>query len=206
MHRYYSPYPEEYAHEHKLYICEFCLKYMKKKKSVERHKVNLCSSNIFFVSVFYLKPVRILTFQLLESDVKVEKTSWFQYECSFYFKFIIVDSDISIQITHIFLQIKCELKQPPGDEIYKTTSPIMEPVTQGEPPILVDSPTISGNEVTGSGRSQKLSMFQVDGKKSKMYCQVCTNIFSCTLLSIQRYCVPSIVNWEMTHLSDLIIM
>lgn len=75
MHRYYSPYPEEYAHEHKLYICEFCLKYMKKKKSVERHKVNLCSSNIFFVSVFYLKPVRILTCELLESDVKVDKTS-----------------------------------------------------------------------------------------------------------------------------------
>lgn len=37
--RYFSPYPEEYANVHKLYICEFCLKYMKKKKSIERHKV-----------------------------------------------------------------------------------------------------------------------------------------------------------------------
>lgn len=35
---YYSPYPEEYAHVHKLYVCEFCLKYMKKRKSLLRHR------------------------------------------------------------------------------------------------------------------------------------------------------------------------
>ena len=35
---YFSPYPEEFAKCNKLYLCEFCLKYMKKKKTLERHK------------------------------------------------------------------------------------------------------------------------------------------------------------------------
>jgi histone acetyltransferase MYST1 len=34
---YFSPYPEEYCKESKLYICEFCLKYVKKKHTLERH-------------------------------------------------------------------------------------------------------------------------------------------------------------------------
>lgn len=36
---YFSPYPEEFAKCSKLYLCEFCLKYMKKKKTLTRHKV-----------------------------------------------------------------------------------------------------------------------------------------------------------------------
>ena len=36
---YFSPYPEEYCREDKLYICEFCLKYMKKPTTLQRHKV-----------------------------------------------------------------------------------------------------------------------------------------------------------------------
>lgn len=39
---YYSPYPDEYCQDDKLYICEFCLKYLKKKKTLERHKVRCC--------------------------------------------------------------------------------------------------------------------------------------------------------------------
>lgn len=35
---YYSPYPEEHSKCNKLYICEFCLKYMKKKTTLMRHK------------------------------------------------------------------------------------------------------------------------------------------------------------------------
>ena len=34
---YFSPYPDEYAGE-KLYLCEFTLKYFRKKKTLERHK------------------------------------------------------------------------------------------------------------------------------------------------------------------------
>jgi histone acetyltransferase MYST1 len=36
---YFSPYPEEFANCQKLYMCEFCLKYMKKRKTLQRHKV-----------------------------------------------------------------------------------------------------------------------------------------------------------------------
>jgi histone acetyltransferase MYST1 len=41
---YFSPYPEEFAKCDKLFICEFCLKYMKKKKTLNRHKVSLQTS------------------------------------------------------------------------------------------------------------------------------------------------------------------
>ena len=34
---YFSPYPEPYNSVKKLYICEFCLKYFKKKKTLLRH-------------------------------------------------------------------------------------------------------------------------------------------------------------------------
>jgi len=37
---YFSPFPEEYC-QHKLYICEFSLKYMKKAKTYEKHKLAL---------------------------------------------------------------------------------------------------------------------------------------------------------------------
>jgi len=69
---YYSPYPEEYSKSTKLYICEFCLKYMKKKKTLVRHAEG------------------------------------------------------------------CSLRHPPGNEIY---------------------------------RKDNLSMFEVDGKNNKIYCQ-----------------------------------
>ncbi|KAG2381640.1 hypothetical protein C9374_006024 [Naegleria lovaniensis] len=35
---YFSPYPEEYSHIDKLYICEFSLKYMKNRRTYERHR------------------------------------------------------------------------------------------------------------------------------------------------------------------------
>lgn len=69
---YFSPYPEEFATCEKLFLCEFCLKYMKKKKTLLRHR------------------------------------------------------------------LKCDLRHPPGNEIY---------------------------------RNDNLSVFEVDGKKAKIYCQ-----------------------------------
>ncbi|GFH48383.1 histone acetyltransferase MYST1 [Chaetoceros tenuissimus] len=35
---YYSPYPEEYSYEEKLFVCEFCLKYCKRKQNYLKHK------------------------------------------------------------------------------------------------------------------------------------------------------------------------
>lgn len=38
---YHSPYPEEYARLGRLYMCEFCLKYMKSQTILRRHMVRL---------------------------------------------------------------------------------------------------------------------------------------------------------------------
>ena len=69
---YVAPYPEEYSQNSTLYICEFCMKYMKSQYIADRHG------------------------------------------------------------------LKCKVKYPPGDEIY---------------------------------RDGKLSIFEVDGRKNKIYCQ-----------------------------------
>eukprot|EP00698_Gefionella_okellyi_P013439 TRINITY_DN3680_c0_g1_i1.p1 TRINITY_DN3680_c0_g1~~TRINITY_DN3680_c0_g1_i1.p1 ORF type:complete len:404 (+),score=63.46 TRINITY_DN3680_c0_g1_i1:34-1212(+) len=69
---YFSPYPDEFAKCDKLWMCEFCLKYMKSERTMERHKQ------------------------------------------------------------------KCDLRHPPGDEIY---------------------------------RCGDLSVFEVDGRKNRVYCQ-----------------------------------
>lgn len=39
---YHSPYPEEYARLGRLYMCEFCLKYMKSQTILRRHMVRQC--------------------------------------------------------------------------------------------------------------------------------------------------------------------
>ncbi|CAM9330442.1 unnamed protein product [Chrysoparadoxa australica] len=69
---YFSPYPDDYCKGNKLYVCEFCLRYMRKKSTLERHKC------------------------------------------------------------------RCSLRHPPGNEIY---------------------------------REAELSLFEVDGKTNKLYCQ-----------------------------------
>ncbi len=38
---YFSPYPDEYGKQSKLYICEYCLKYMKLENSYRYHMVNM---------------------------------------------------------------------------------------------------------------------------------------------------------------------
>lgn len=42
---YFSPYPEEYSGDERMYICEYCLKYMKKNKTLVNHslKCNMTS-------------------------------------------------------------------------------------------------------------------------------------------------------------------
>ena len=81
---YFSPYPEEYSYQERLFICEFCLKYMKKKKTYLRHKA------------------------------------------------------------------ECKCRRPPGMEIYR------------------ESGGSSGGGVSGSSN---ISVFEVDGKEHRVYCQ-----------------------------------
>ena len=57
---YSSPYPQEYSHLSKLYLCEFCLRYIKTYKILQRHMVNSC----FIVDVHVhqqVKSVGIIT-------------------------------------------------------------------------------------------------------------------------------------------------
>lgn len=38
---YYSPYPQEFTFNKVLYMCEFCLKYMRKKSTLIQHMVRI---------------------------------------------------------------------------------------------------------------------------------------------------------------------
>jgi len=48
---YFSPYPEEYGKQTKLWICEFCFKYMKLEKSYRYHLVCLLNAHVIFRSL-----------------------------------------------------------------------------------------------------------------------------------------------------------
>eukprot|EP00775_Hariotina_reticulata_P009724 gene9727-9883_t len=86
---YYSPYPEPYASCHKLYICEYSLKYFRKKATLLRHLAKL------------------------------------------------------------------DARHPPGDQIYRSPAP------------PANNPSYVGGAVT----SPPIAVFEVDGKKNKVYCQ-----------------------------------
>lgn len=44
---YFSPYPEEYGKQPKLWICEYCLKYMRLEKTYRYHMVKNFNIKIF---------------------------------------------------------------------------------------------------------------------------------------------------------------
>ncbi len=83
---YYSPYPEPYNSLEKLYLCEYCLKYFGKKKTLLRHSA------------------------------------------------------------------KCDLRHPPGDEIYRSPPPGGE---RGQPP-------------SSAATDPTIAVFEVDGKRNKV--------------------------------------
>ena len=58
---------------------------------------------------------------------------------------------VAVQIRHL---AKCDLRHPPGDEIYR-------------------SPAASSSEsiIPGAVTSPTVAVFEVDGKKNKVYCQ-----------------------------------
>ena len=52
---YSSPYPQEYAQLAKLYLCEFCLRYMKSRSILKRHLVSGVLLTIFIT--FYVTKI-----------------------------------------------------------------------------------------------------------------------------------------------------
>jgi hypothetical protein len=63
---YFSPYPEEYGKQSKLWICEYCLKYMRLEKTYRYHLVCMLSRNKlscwlkFAIYVLFTDAYRIL--------------------------------------------------------------------------------------------------------------------------------------------------
>ena len=51
---YSSPYPEEYARLPKIYLCEFCLKYMKTSTILRRHMVSIPQQNVKIIFISYI--------------------------------------------------------------------------------------------------------------------------------------------------------
>lgn len=51
---YHSPYPEEYARLGRLYMCEFCLKYMKSQTILRRHMVRLTTIIIIIIVIIII--------------------------------------------------------------------------------------------------------------------------------------------------------
>lgn len=45
---YFSPYPDEYRKQSKLFICEYCLKYMRLVKTYVKHKVRFFFGGGYF--------------------------------------------------------------------------------------------------------------------------------------------------------------
>lgn len=45
---YFSPFPEDYGKQPKLWICEYCLKYMKYEKTFRYHLVSVYQLHLWF--------------------------------------------------------------------------------------------------------------------------------------------------------------
>ncbi|KAK6927710.1 RNA binding activity-knot of a chromodomain [Dillenia turbinata] len=160
---YFSPFPPEYNDSVKLYFCEFCLNFMKRKEQLQRHmhvlrlisafdhmlySVELILKNWFINGMqscghfgfgISLANLKVLVLCLVAKNYGVEMNAFGGVEIE------MVQSNASLldecaRISFLFdlQQRKCDLKHPPGDEIY---------------------------------RNGTLSMFEVDGKKNKVYGQ-----------------------------------
>lgn len=71
---YSSSYPQEYARVPRLFICEFCLKYMKCEQVYDRHRVCTIINKLFvflFYCFFYRKNVKHFIHQLMKFIIKM---------------------------------------------------------------------------------------------------------------------------------------
>lgn len=119
--RYYSPYPDDYASEITLYICEYCLKYMRKLKTLQAHL------------------------------------------------------------------LKCMTHRPPGEEIYHAEYPIWSRTGRSEE----EGSRRERNQSPVIKSMATLSMYEVDGVKNKVYCQVSKLAWwFCSLLNVELLSEP----------------
>ncbi|CAI7865132.1 unnamed protein product, partial [Closterium sp. NIES-54] len=188
---YFSPFPPEYAHCSKLFFCEFCLAFLKRPSQLERHmrkcdlkhppgdeiyrngslsmfEVDGKRNKVYCQNLCYLAKLFLDHKTLGHEDFdaaslreheeftkvknvavielgRYEMDTWYfspfppeyahcskLFFCEFCLAFLKRPSQLERHMR------KCDLKHPPGDEIYRNGS---------------------------------LSMFEVDGKRNKVYCQ-----------------------------------
>lgn len=120
---YFSPFPAEYNDCLKLYFCEFCLNFMKRKEQLQRHMVSHVSSSSFCSlqclackeSAFSSESLVdwILDYMFLRGFLlPILLTTLPNLYSGFLFLFIC--------ILILNMKRKCDLKHPPGDEIYRS--------------------------------------------------------------------------------------
>lgn len=105
---YFSPYPQELTTLPCIYLCEFCLKFVKSSTCLKRHMVSTDfteggSAWIIWIRRRFLRKIVVLAHFWETSRLE---TSW---------RFLL----LKLFNSHIF-QMKCHLKHPPGNEIYRS--------------------------------------------------------------------------------------
>jgi hypothetical protein len=73
--------------------------------------------------------------------------------------------------------VKCAPNNPPGDEIYQTAAPIHGQVKKSEGTDLESAAPMSETISISSENVQHQSVYEVDGSKNKLYCQVFDLVF-----------------------------
>ena len=101
---YFSPYPQELTSEPVIYLCEFCLKYLKSLKCLERHKVYLILRCVEQSTHLFIKLYSLFIFI---SHVPTNNSH----------NFVLEGRQLIFP-----LQAKCTLYHPPGNEIYRKDS------------------------------------------------------------------------------------
>ncbi|VDP12245.1 unnamed protein product [Soboliphyme baturini] len=101
---YFSPYPEDYGKQSKLYICEFCFKYMKLQRTYRYHMVRTIGS-VQYYSLVGSAPEDLTAFtscRLQSLDITVY--------------------GITLMCNTICFQTDCTWRRPPGPKIYAKDS------------------------------------------------------------------------------------
>lgn len=144
---YSSPYPHEYVQKSVLHICEFCLKYMKSKAVLKLHLQKKCS--------YYRQ--KYLNGSLCDSPIKNPVIKGVKHNSA--------DPSVPNLVTVPDDTILFKRSNILTANLLRKTNSIVLPSAAAWSPL---SPP--GNEIYRS-ESGQLSIFEVDGNTSKIYCQ-----------------------------------
>jgi hypothetical protein len=139
---YSSPYPQEYVQKSVLHICEYCLKYVKSKAVLELHLQKKCLQ--------HQHKLQLLNSSISESPVKGNPVQQ------------------PIEAANLTVNTTRDLEketQVVTAQVFRQTNSIVRPSSAIWSPLCPP-----GNQIYRSNNGQ-LSVFEVDGNTSKIYCQ-----------------------------------